>query len=197
MMKQECRTKFTFTGVFIMFTIVLFLISHITSDKLQARVDALENPPVTADSTTLPLELKTHHTDFTIEQWINYVSELRGFKPDLIYAIIDVESGWNPEAISPQRALGIMQVHEPYWDYYFNLFPTTIEAYDLPNDPFNEYSNIYAGINALADWRSVAQSKGYWDPIDYINCYNKGNTYFKSHSTTYSTKVINTMLQEY
>ena len=53
--------------------------------------------------------------------------------PELIAALIDVESQWNPRAISNKGAMGLMQ-----------LMPATAKRYGA-FDPFNAEQNIAAG----------------------------------------------------
>jgi soluble lytic murein transglycosylase-like protein len=53
--------------------------------------------------------------------------------PDFIAALIDVESGWNPRAVSNKGAIGLMQ-----------LMPATARRFGA-FDPFNNEQNIAAG----------------------------------------------------
>jgi soluble lytic murein transglycosylase-like protein len=53
--------------------------------------------------------------------------------PDFIAALIDVESGWNPRAVSNKEAMGLMQ-----------LMPATARRFGA-FDPFNPEQNIAAG----------------------------------------------------
>jgi soluble lytic murein transglycosylase-like protein len=53
--------------------------------------------------------------------------------PELIAALIDVESGWNPRAVSNKGAMGLMQ-----------LMPATARRFGA-FDPFNPEQNIAAG----------------------------------------------------
>ena len=57
---------------------------------------------------------------------------------ELIEAIIEVESGWNPQALSVQGACGLMQ-----------LMPATAQRFGAVN-PFNIEQNIRAGVEYLA-----------------------------------------------
>jgi soluble lytic murein transglycosylase len=53
--------------------------------------------------------------------------------PELIASLIDVESRWNPRAVSVKGAIGLMQ-----------LMPETAKRYGA-SDPFNVEENIAAG----------------------------------------------------
>lgn len=59
-------------------------------------------------------------------------------KPALIKAVIHTESAFNPKAVSPKGALGLMQ-----------LMPANVKAFKV-NDPFNPAENIQAGCKLLA-----------------------------------------------
>jgi soluble lytic murein transglycosylase len=58
---------------------------------------------------------------------------------ELIAAVIDVESNWHPDAVSPKGALGLMQ-----------LMPDTARKYGAFN-PFDPEQNVAAGTRYLTD----------------------------------------------
>lgn len=58
--------------------------------------------------------------------------------PALVRAVIDVESAWNPGAVSPAGAMGLMQ-----------LMPGTAQRYGITH-PFWIHENIRAGTEYLA-----------------------------------------------
>ena len=60
-----------------------------------------------------------------------------GVRVDLVRAVMQVESGFNPYARSPKGALGLMQ-----------LMPATIRQYGVRN-PFNPDENVRAGVTYL------------------------------------------------
>lgn len=71
-------------------------------------------------------------------QWAEYYSALYRVPQDLVMAIIDEESGWNPYAVSEKGALGLMQ-----------LMPQTALRFGV-RDCFRPDENIRGGVAYLA-----------------------------------------------
>ena len=71
-------------------------------------------------------------------QWADYYSAVYRVPPELIHAIIDVESAWQPRAVSNKGAAGLMQ-----------LMPATAVNFGVTNR-FEIEQNIRGGVAYLA-----------------------------------------------
>jgi soluble lytic murein transglycosylase-like protein len=71
------------------------------------------------------------------DQLISEGARRNGLREDLVRAVVQVESGFNPYARSPKGALGLMQ-----------LMPATIRQFGVSN-PFNPVQNVDAGTRYL------------------------------------------------
>lgn len=81
-----------------------------------------------------------------------------GVDPELVHAVIAVESAYRPDALSPKGAVGLMQV-----------LPETAQRYGV-DDPRQIERNLHAGTRHL---RNLMQSFG--DRIDLVlAAYNAG-----------------------
>jgi hypothetical protein len=79
----------------------------------------------------------TSHSSTEFLPMIQEIAEKHGMDPQLIYAVIEMESGFNPHATSSANAMGLMQ-----------LIPETAESLNV-KDPFDPYENIQAGVRYL------------------------------------------------
>ena len=70
---------------------------------------------------------------------IEEVAQQERLQPELLHAVVSVESAYDPEAVSPKGAVGLMQ-----------LMPSTAKRYGVENirDP---EENVQAGANYLKD----------------------------------------------
>lgn len=77
---------------------------------------------------------------------IKSIAEAHGVRPELVLAVIRVESGFNPKAVSRSGARGLMQ-----------LMPVHIQNNGI-SDPFDPRQNITAGTRYLS--RLLRRYKG-------------------------------------
>jgi soluble lytic murein transglycosylase-like protein len=79
-----------------------------------------------------PLERSRLYDDLIEEH-----ARLNSIRSDLVRAVVQVESGFNPYAVSPKGALGLMQ-----------LMPATAQQFGVRN-PFDPQENVRAGVAYL------------------------------------------------
>jgi soluble lytic murein transglycosylase-like protein len=74
----------------------------------------------------------------TAMQWADYYAAVYRVPPELVQAIIEVESAWQPRAVSKKGAVGLMQ-----------LMPSTAANFGVTNR-FEIEQNIRGGVAYLA-----------------------------------------------
>jgi soluble lytic murein transglycosylase-like protein len=72
-----------------------------------------------------------------IDRYINDAAARHHVDPNLVRALVKVESNFNPHAVSGKGAMGLMQ-----------LMPSTARMYDVRN-PFDAAQNVEAGVRHL------------------------------------------------
>ena len=72
-----------------------------------------------------------------IQDAVDRIADRHGLSPELLHSVIKVESNYNPYAVSPKGALGIMQ-----------LIPATARRFGVA-DVFNPIENIEGGARYL------------------------------------------------
>ncbi|MBQ8496782.1 MAG: lytic transglycosylase domain-containing protein [Clostridia bacterium] len=92
------------------------------------------------DTYRYPRKYRAH-----VEQY----ASLYGAEPNMIYAIIKAESGFDPEALSPRGAIGLMQVMPDTYKYDIRASIGSKEDVDILYEP---EENIQAGIFYFAKW---------------------------------------------
>jgi hypothetical protein len=104
-----------------------------------------------------------------------------GVNPNLVKAVMGVESSWNPNAVSKKGAMGLMQ-----------LMPGTAMDLGVTN-PFDPAQNIDAGTRLLKKLLDK-----YGDPREALAAYNSGNPHGNSKETRdYIAKVMGAQSSKY
>ena len=98
--------------------------------------------------------------------WLSDVCNEYGVRPEIVVAIIEHESGGDPNAVnSVSGAMGLMQIVPGTWEAQVSLIDVVgVELY-----PFNPVDNVYVGIRLLStlmDGRNIEYA---------LDCYALGD----------------------
>lgn len=106
----------------------------VLSDRPAGQGASYVGPATGSIRTTRPqVGRRAGHYDGIIEEHAG----LHGINPELVRAVIQVESGFNARAVSPKGAMGLMQ-----------LMPATATEFGVGN-PFDPAENVRAGVAYL------------------------------------------------
>jgi hypothetical protein len=108
------------------------------------RLTSWQSPPrpgatVELPSQPFPIEVKPPEPASPYERFIAEAAALYDVSADLVRAVIQTESNFNPRAVSRAGARGLMQ-----------LTPVTLRELKVKIDPFNPRENILAGTKYLS-----------------------------------------------
>lgn len=106
------------------------LVERIVEDEVPYPEPMPESPAVAAQTPALP-----QPTPYA--ELIASMSQAHGVDPNLVRALIQVESGYRARAKSPKGAMGLMQ-----------LMPSTAREYKVHN-PYDPKANVAAGVRHL------------------------------------------------
>ena len=123
--------------------------------------------------------------DEELQRFIISEAEANCFNPSLIFAIIEVESGYEAGAIGDSgNSLGLMQI-QPMWN------EERMQRLGV-TDLMDPYQNVRVGINILAEYAAK-----YEDITFVLMCYNGGESYAhnKINQGIYSTEYTEYVLQ--
>jgi soluble lytic murein transglycosylase-like protein len=101
--------------------------------KLDAPTDVYQVNRAPAYRTTIPTSPEAERFD----AWVREHAARESVRPELVRAVIQVESGYNPKATSPKGAMGLMQ-----------LMPATARELGVLN-PYDPAENIRGGTRYL------------------------------------------------
>jgi soluble lytic murein transglycosylase-like protein len=121
-------------------TIVLTLRGggEVNIDKLMVEKVVADEVPYPEPEAAVAAELQQAIPQSTpYGELIASMSEAHGVDPNLVRALIQVESGYRARARSPKGAMGLMQ-----------LMPSTAREYKV-NNPYDPKSNVAAGVKHL------------------------------------------------
>lgn len=97
------------------------------------------DPPPAKSRETIAHSARAKLNRMAMDSFIQKSANKHGLDPDLVRAVVEVESAYNPIALSPKGAMGPMQ-----------LIPTTAARYGITN-PRDPQQNIDGGVRYLKD----------------------------------------------
>lgn len=136
---------------------------HFTNVPTDKRFKLLEKNNPDSNKIRSRKKIKPH----ILHKAINNVSKRHRIDPNLVKAVIKVESDFDPTAISPAGAIGLMQ-----------LMPKTAEQLNV-FDPFDPEQNIEAGVRYL----SYLLSSFNGDLKLSLAAYNAGENLVRRHKS--------------
>lgn len=142
------------------------LVSSRVSNLISNRIDLpLNYPEKTITHLTLTSqELESSVT--TYDHWIKAACRKHDLDPALVKAVIHAESRFDPLAVSPKGAIGLMQID-----------PNTVKELGI-KDPFNPKYNIDGGVRYLKDLLDAFEG----DQKLALAAYNAGPTQVYRHN---------------
>lgn len=118
----------------------LFFEKEVVSREFFSAKIAFSEPAPPPDPRTFHLSLQEQEDSVdTFDHWIRSASRKYALDPALVKAVIHAESRFDPSAVSPKGAVGLMQ-----------LDPITVRELGI-SDPFNPRHNIYCGVRYLRE----------------------------------------------
>lgn len=93
-------------------------------------------PPPSAAS--IKITARTNPNREIVASWVKQIAPVYAIDPELVMAVIQAESAYNPGALSPKNAQGLMQ-----------LIPATAQRFGV-KDPWNPVENIKGGVAYLS-----------------------------------------------
>lgn len=114
--------------------------------------------------------------------------DLPGVTPELLYAMMKVESNFNLNAYSATNDIGILQINLKYFDSYVQSNPNWYRLYNINIEEYTYKdftTQVITAMNALEYWLSQTHD----NITGALNCYNRGFSYFRDQNHTYSDKI--------
>jgi len=106
-------------------------------ELLQKTLTASKNRNATANQSVSAYSTSAKSAERPFSEIIREASQKYGVDEQVISAVIQQESSFNPQAVSSSGAVGLMQ-----------LMPATAQSLGV-NDPYNPEENIMAGVKYL------------------------------------------------
>ena len=189
-MKRKTIRKIRFWAVVLLFAISSFFLGRaISPTKAETVYKYKDNPTYKAD--TLPKVIKNHYYNVplshNLQDFIYEICADEGVPVTLVLAMIETESGFNPEIISSTNDYGLLQINKVNHEWLKKSYRTA--------DMLNSYQNVYCGIKIIGTFVKKYNN----DLNKALMAYNMGDYGAKKawqngiKSTRYCEKILGLM----
>ena len=147
---------------------------HLINRDIDVYVKAYEDIEMLAESIGTAAGIINVDERFVFAFLITKWSREFGFDPLEVAAVALTESQFNPKAVSPKDARGLMQIHRPSWemDDYFNTEKNIRKAmqilYMYRNSQPDSYLKLYYGDTGEEGTQYVRKVKGNYEKLARI-----------------------------
>lgn len=193
--KRRKRERAIAYGIIIGVLAGTFLLGRVTKPaKVEVKTKTVvktEKVEVPVEKDELPdiqnikyLDIPLSHS---LQEYITEICADENISPALVYALIEHESGFNPEVVSKTDDYGLMQINKINHDRLAKKYKTV--------DFLNPYQNVYCGVKTIAGL--VKDSDGDYNKA--LMSYNLGSYGAKKcwsqgiTSTKYSRSILSLM----
>lgn len=129
------------------------------------------------------------------QNFVSSVSEFYKLKCSTIFKIMYTESRFNNYSVSKTGDYGIMQVNKKYYKSYVSTGDRFDEIVSKTgSDLFDFKTNVILSCRELSYWQNTCNKRGYTKESDFLDCYNRGFSYFSSQNKSYSNRVLSVNL---
>ena len=145
---QDCKAIFAIVFYIAVIAMIAFII--INQLRCSSNGDDLPNTGITREEIYMA-DINLNPMGF--DEWLEAVCGIYDVDPAIVRAIIEKESGWQPDAVNPTSgAMGLMQIMPGTWEAQVAdmrlCFGTTPE--ECPLDPLDPYDNVRVGLWLLS-----------------------------------------------
>ena len=191
-MKRKTVRKIRFWAVVVLFTITSFFLGRTISPTKAETVTVYKyKDNLTYKADKLPKVEKNHYYNIplshNLQEFIYEICVDEGVPVTLVLAMIEAESGFNPEIISSTNDYGLLQINKVNHEWLKKHYRTA--------DMLNPYQNVFCGIKIIGTFIKKYNN----DYNKALMAYNMGDYGAKKAwqngitSTKYSTKILDLM----
>ena len=189
LVRKVRKRAFIIHGILVLMLLASVLfpwISKIETDLIRASYGVVRLHLVNMESRHTLLKI-LRNKPLTVGQALDIADAIflqRDIKPSLILAIMDVESSFNPDAVSKKGAKGLLQV-----------MPMIAQTYsgNLSKNIHDPIINIHASVQYLVDLRKIYKDD--WTKI--LRVYNGGPSNVNNRAIDGYVKAVMTKWKEY